>query len=98
MTVRRAIAADPAGQMMSWTEGDERVLRNRLLRSQQYSARRARATRSETARRLLWLLNETAAAHATAPATVEELEDVADTLVRLALVANGFERWEGAGG
>lgn len=85
---------DPAAAMMPWMNGPERALRNRLFQAQQFSARRARSSHSETARALFWLINTTAAAHATAPAAVEQLRGVADTLVRLALVANGFERIE----
>lgn len=88
------LAADPAGALMPWATEPQRAVRNRLLRAQQFSARRARETASPTARQLLWLLNETAAAHATATGTVEHLTDVADTLTRLALAANGFERLE----
>jgi hypothetical protein len=86
-------ASDPAGALMPWTSEPERQVRNRLFRAQQFSATRARQTGSAISRQLLWLLNETAAAHATAPETVEDLRDVADTLARLALVANGFERF-----
>jgi hypothetical protein len=83
---------------MPWATEPQREVRNRLFRAQQFSARRARETESPTARQLLWLLNETAAAHATATGTVEQLTDIADTLIRLALAANGFERMEGCDG
>jgi hypothetical protein len=98
MTALTTIDADPAGALMPWATEDQRMVRNRLLRALQFSARRAKQTRSESARQLLWLLNETAAAYVTASATDDDLRDVADTLTRLALVANGFERMEGAHG
>jgi len=85
---------DPIGALMPWTSESERQVRNRLLKAQQFSARRARQTHSDIARSLLWLLNEIAAAHATAPAPVEALTDVADTLARLGTVVNGIERME----
>jgi hypothetical protein len=98
MTAFTRINADPAGALMPWTSESERLVRNRLLKAQQFSARRARQTRSDTARSLLWLLNAIAAAHATGPAPADALGDVADTLARLALVVNGIERMEVAHG
>jgi hypothetical protein len=98
MTALARITSDPIGQMMPWTAGDERLLRNRLLRAQQYAATRALASTSPTARDLLWLINSTAAAQVTSRGSVEHLRDVADTLLRLTLVANGFERWENSRG
>ena len=94
MTALAAIPADPIGLLMPWTEGEERHLRNRLLRAQQYSARRARQSESPLARHLLWLVNETAASIATSRASVQDLQDIVDTLTRLTLAANGFQRLE----
>lgn len=98
MTALAAIEADPAGALMPWATESQREVRNRLFRAQSFSARRAQQTASPTAQQLLWLLNETAAAHVTSAASVEELKDIADTLARLALVANGFERMEARDG
>jgi hypothetical protein len=77
---------------MPWSGAGERELRNGLLRFLQCSATRARAAQSATARELYWLINETAAKFATAPAGAEMLKDVRDGLIRLAMVADMYER------
>ena len=98
------IRTDPIGSLMPWTEGEERNLRNRLLRAQQYSANRALHSTSKTASGLFWLINSTAAAYATAPvspsagSTCEDLRDLLAGLNRLAVVADMFERRETADG
>ena len=94
MTAETTVRSDPAWALMPWLDEGERAVRNRLLRAQQYSARRAQLTASKTARTLLWLINETAAAYVSSAASLDLLQDVADTLARLALAANGFERLE----
>ncbi len=86
--------SDPIGALMPWTDGAERTLRNRLLRCQQYSTTRALQSASKTASGLFWLINSTAAAHATAavPAEAEStcafLRDLLAGLNRLE-TANG---------
>lgn len=86
--------ADPAGALMPWLTIDERKLRNRLLRLQQYSTTRALQSQSPTAKNLFWLINSTASANATAPASREELGDLWAGLCRLSVVADMFERHE----
>lgn len=90
------IGGDPIGELMPWTEGEERRLRNGLLIIQQRAATRARSANSEAARDLYWLANATAAERATAPATVAELREVRAGLINLALAGNMFERLEAA--
>jgi len=87
-------ALDAIGALMPWTDERERFLRNRLARAQQLGAMRARGARSETARSLFWLINETAGANLTSPSSIEGLEDLRAGLLRLFLVADMFERRE----
>jgi deoxyribodipyrimidine photolyase len=83
---------------MPWVEGDERWLRNRLLMAQQLALTRSLTAQSPTAYALFLLIHETAAAHATAPASRANLRELREGLQRLFLVADMFERREGGRG
>jgi hypothetical protein len=93
-----SIDTDPVAAiaaLMPWTGEEERWLRSRLLIAQQVGCTRALGAQSVTARGLFWLINETAAANVTAPATADELRELRQGLVFLITAANMFERREG---
>jgi hypothetical protein len=69
-----------------------------LLKAQQLSAHPALGSSSATARDLFWLINSTAAANATAAASVDELVNLREGLCNLFLAADMFERRDAANG
>lgn len=88
------LAADPIGLMMPWAGEGERDLRRRILLCQRLSSTRATMCASDRARSIYWAANNVAAEHVFAPAPIDCLQDVRDTLVRMFLVAGALERFE----
>lgn len=94
MTLHSSIKANPVAAFMPWVEGTERDLRRRMLTFQQRAGTRARASESDRARALWWMICDTAASHAFAPSSPQHLQEVLTALTRLSLSADAFERWE----
>jgi hypothetical protein len=94
MTAHAPIKTDPVAAFMPWVEDNERGLRRRLLAFQQRAGTRARTSDNDQARTLWWMICDTAAGNAFAPASPSHLQDVLAALSRLSLSADAFERWE----
>ncbi len=98
MTRHAAIAPDPVAAFMPWVEDTERGLRRRMLAFQQRAGTRARLCEDDRARTLWWMICDTAASYAFAPASPAILHDLLKTLARLSLCADAFERGGSAHG
>lgn len=77
---------------MPWSTDEQIKARAKLMVMQQRSATRAVASCSTVARELWWLINEQAARNVTVAGPCGELNELAVALVRLALVADTFQR------
>ncbi|PSJ42158.1 hypothetical protein C7I55_07950 [Sphingomonas deserti] len=91
-------AQDPIQTFLPWANEDERKLRQRLLKAQTYATGLSASATSTRAQGLYRLIVTVAGERAFAPASCDELKDTADGLVRLLMVAQMFERTEGAHG
>ena len=89
---------DPIEAMRPWGTPAERALRRRLHKSWQLSAAGAARAQSGTARAILWMIAQTASDWTFSGRNEDELKEMADTLVRLFLCANAFEKLEGPKG
>lgn len=94
MNAPARIAADPVATFMPWASEAERKLRQRLLRAQALASAKVVSAESGPSRTLLWMITEVAGSWAFAPASADDLRDVADGMVRLLMVAEMFERVE----
>jgi hypothetical protein len=83
---------------MPWARKDERALRRRLLAFQQRAGTRSRQSEDDRARFQWMLAHEIAAESAFAAAAPEHLEEVLQTITRIAMVAGSLERWSGCNG
>jgi len=91
------LAKDPVSLFVPGASIEERKLRQRLHNASTIASMKAVNASSEHARSLFWMVNEVAFAWKFAPATAEDLKDIADALVRLFLVAGELQRLEGGG-
>lgn len=89
------VAKDPIALFMPAAGPEERQLRQRLHNARVISSARAMTAVSEHARQLYWVVNEVASIWVFAPASTEELKDIADGLVKLFMTAATFDRIEG---
>lgn len=92
-----ALSIDPIEALRPWGTAEEKRLRRRLHRAWHLSAADAARAQSGSARTILWLIAQTASEWTFAGRSEAELKDMADTLVRLFVCANAFERLEGSG-
>ena len=98
MTAHSPVKADPIGALMQWVEGSERSLRRRLLAFQHRASSRARLCENDRARSLWWIICDTAADNAFAPAAPAHLEEVLRSLTYLSMAADSFQNWEDSRG
>jgi hypothetical protein len=92
-TDRPQLAPDPIAAFMPWIVGDERALRNRLLIFRQRARTRARQSHDDLAYSQWMLARDLADMWATEPAPKDHLQDVLQTVARIALTAGAIERW-----
>ena len=86
------IGADPVGLLVPGAGPAELRLRRRLLNAQALSGSRLALLRSNHGRRLNEILLEAAMAWAYAPATVDQLTEVVNLCLRLAMAVSAAER------
>ena len=89
-----ALPVDPIEAMRPWGTPTEKALRRRLHKSWHLSAAGAARAQSGAARTILWIIAQAASDWTFAVHSEEEMKDMADTLVRLFVCANAFERLE----
>jgi hypothetical protein len=94
MIAQSRIQADPIGLFVPQATAEEKKLRQRLHNARTLASARAVSAQSDNARQLFWLVNHVASGWIFAGATVEQLEEVANALLRLFLSASDFERIE----
>jgi hypothetical protein len=94
--MRSPVLDDPIGLFLPGCPEDERKLRERLLRAREFATSKVVYLRSTNARILTWMLLETVSSHLYASASQDDLRDVLDQCLRLAMCADFFER-QGAG-
>jgi|GEM_PF-4367315 len=86
------IAAEPVGLLVPGAGPAELRLRRRLLNAQALSGSRLALLRSNHGRRLNEILLEAAMAWTYAPATLDQLTDVVNLCLRLAMAVSAAER------
>lgn len=96
MNAPSQLLADPIATFVpGCVDPEERQLRTRLLTARELATARIPRLRSDHARSINWVLLETVQAWVYAPASVDELRDVANHCVRLFMCSNFAERMEG---
>ena len=88
--------ADPVARFRPWDSEETRNLRHRILKARDIAAVRARRSKVTIARTIFWLANELANDWVFVTASDDQLREIADSLVRLFLVAGSLERVEPA--
>lgn len=91
------VRPDPVAAFMPWAQEEERSLRRRLLAFQQRAGTRSRQSEDDRARFQWMLAHEIAAESAFATAPAEHLQEVLQTITRIAMVAGSLERWSDHG-
>jgi hypothetical protein len=95
--VRSTILRDPIGLFLPGCSGEERKLRERLLKAREFGSVRLLRLQSGTARTLTWLALDTVTTHLYAPVPIEDLRDAVHQCLRLTMCANFAERQVGGG-
>jgi hypothetical protein len=85
---------DPVEIFTPWADEEEKALRRRLRTAWNISTARATRSPSGNARQLWWQVAQVASDWVTKHASKTDLKDVADSLVRMFMAANTFERLE----
>jgi hypothetical protein len=93
--MRSAILDDPVGLFLPGCAGEERKLRERLLKAREFGSVRLLRLRSREARTLTWLSLDTVTAHLYASVPLEELQDAVHQCLRLTMCANFAEQQGG---
>lgn len=94
MNAPSRLLSSPVEALLPGCEGEELKVRERLLKGRNLATARMPALQSANARALSWMVVETATAWAFAPATIDDLRDVANFCVRLFMCADFAERME----
>jgi len=98
MNAQSAIECDPIEAFRSWESDAKKAVRRRLMKGITLSALGAVRAKSDAARRLYWEANGIANQWCFAVATVADLTDIANAVVRLFMTAGAIERLDGAHG
>ena len=95
MNAPAKMAICPIRLHLPWISDDEHALRMRLFKARDLSALKAVAAEGhDRSRYLYWMVNELANEWLLSPAGKDDLRDLADTLVRLFMVAGALQRLE----
>lgn len=103
-TLARASAASPAMTspvkvLMPWADGAELALRERLHKARDLSASRAVAAAGYArSRALFWMIADLCTEWVVSPASVADLEDLTNAILRLFMVADALQRLEAPDG
>lgn len=85
---------DPIGTFMPWCIGLEKRLRQRLLTAREFASLKVAKTSSNTARALYWMIIESVSCTLYVSLKPEELQELVNYCLRLAMCANFAEGWE----
>lgn len=86
---------DAVSVFAPWAGEQEKLLRRRLRNAWTIASARGARSRSGNARQLYWQVAMVASEWTFARASLADLKDIADGLVRMFVAANVFERVEG---